>query len=110
MPGRVRRSDGDRRLATRDQRREDRAEHPVVVVRPAREQEPQPPTGVLRSRNDAWIRRIEADAGVFEVSERARRIQQGIAVGGGLAQATGMPPQRRPERESTPFDSEGIGH
>lgn len=107
---RRRRSDGDGGLSPRDQRREDGAEHPVVFERPAREHEPQPLTGALRPRSDAWIGRIEADAGVVDVFERARRGQQARFVGRGLAGATGMPPQRRCERESTPFDSQGIGH
>ena len=79
-------------------------------MRPAREHEPEPLTGVLGPRSDSRIGRIEADPGMVDVSERARRGQQARFVGGRLACATGMPPQRRRERESTPLDAEGIGH
>ena len=107
---RSRGSHGDRRLAARDQRREDGAQLSVAVMRPTREHEPQAIARELGPCRDAWIGGFEPDACVFEVFEGARRGQQARFVGRGLARTTGMPPQQRRERESTTLDSEGIGH
>ena len=103
-------SDGNRRLAARDQRREDGAQFSVAVMRSTREHESQAIPRELGPRRDAWIGRFELDACVVEVFEGARRGQQARFVGRGLSPATGMPPQHRRKGESTTLDSQGIGH
>ena len=76
----------------------------------AGEDEPQPPARELRPRGDAWIRRVEANARVHKTFERAGGGQQARFVLRGLPHTACMPSQRCCEGESTPFDSEGIGH
>ena len=107
---RPRRSDGDRRLAAGDQRREDGAELAVSVMGTAREHEPQPLTGALGPGGNAWIRRVEAHARVSEAFERPAGGQQARFVGRRLPHTACMPPQRGGKGESAPLDSKGIGH
>ncbi len=76
----------------------------------AGEDEPQPPARELWPRGDAWIRRVEADSRVRQAFERAGGGQQARFVRRGLPHTARMPSQRCRQGESTPLDSEGIGH
>ena len=76
----------------------------------AREHQPQPLTGALGPGGYAWISRVEPDTRVRKAFERAGGGQQARFVGRGFPDTACMPPQHRREGESTPLDSEGIGH
>ena len=104
------RSYGNRRLAARDQGREDGAELAVSVTGTACEHEPQTLTRDFWPCGDAWVRRVEADKRVGKASERAGGRQEAGFVGRDFPHAACMSPQRGRKCETTPFDSEGIGH
>ena len=76
----------------------------------AREHQPQPLTGALGPSGYAWIRRVEADTRVRKALERVGGGQQARFVGRCFPDTACMPPERGRKGESTPLDSEGIGH